>query len=147
MHLQEYDIQRIQIGTRYRRDLGAEGMDWNAFVQSIKDKGIIQPITITKKGLLVAGERRLKAAKEAGLDTVPVIIREESSEELDLREIELAENLFRKDLIWSERATLQKRIFDLMKEKDPKWSLRKQAELSDEAKTSIARQLKMADAI
>lgn len=141
MKVQEVDPQRITVGTRFRRDLG----DLSDLIDSIKDLGIVQPITVNSRMVLVAGERRLKAAKELGLAKVPVIVREESSEEVDLREVELAENLFRKDLEWHERDSLMKKIFDLHAERDPSWSLKKQAELTDEGKTSVHRHITMAN--
>ncbi len=70
-----------------------------ALSDSIKEYGIIQPIVVNKTNngyIIVAGERRWRAAKKAGLKTIPVIIRE-----LDDRaaaEIALVENLQREDL-------------------------------------------------
>ena len=70
-----------------------------ALSDSIKEYGVIQPIVVnrTDKGyIIVAGERRWRAAKKAGLKTIPVIVRE-----LDARaaaEIALVENLQREDL-------------------------------------------------
>jgi len=64
---------------------------------SISEKGIIQPLTVTKDHRLIAGERRLRAAKLLGMKTVPV-----SDEEIP--EIMLVENLQRKDLNCVEEA-------------------------------------------
>jgi len=67
--------------------------------ESIKKNGIIQPIIVTKLGdqlELIAGERRLKAAKLAGLSKVPVIIRE--ADEQQKLEIAIIENIQRHDL-------------------------------------------------
>jgi len=66
---------------------------------SIKEHGILQPLIVTRQGTdyeLIAGERRLQAAKRAGLSTVPVIVRAAS----DLEKLELAiiENVQRHDL-------------------------------------------------
>lgn len=66
---------------------------------SIKQKGILQPLLVKKNGSeyqLIAGERRLRAAHQAGLSTVPVRIVD--ADEKDLREIALIENLQREDL-------------------------------------------------
>lgn len=66
---------------------------------SIKEKGILSPLVVTRKGdgyQLIAGERRLRAAKKAGLASVPVIVRELSSKEI--LELALVENLQREDL-------------------------------------------------
>ena len=69
--------------------------------QSIKEFGIIQPIIVKKiynenKYEIVAGERRWRAAKLAGLEEVPVIIKEISNREV--LEISLIENIQREDL-------------------------------------------------
>ncbi len=66
---------------------------------SIKQYGIIQPIVVCKKGEryeIVAGERRWRAAKKAGLKEVPVIIGDYSEKEI--AEISLIENIQREDL-------------------------------------------------
>ena len=66
---------------------------------SIKEYGIVQPLVVRKKGKgyeLVAGERRLRAAKLAGLENVPVIIKEYDDDKM--MEIALIENIQRHDL-------------------------------------------------
>jgi ParB family transcriptional regulator, chromosome partitioning protein len=73
--------------------------DLTELANSIKEKGIIQPILVsrTKDGLqLIAGERRWRAAQKAGLDTIPAWIRDVSPSEA--LELALVENLQRKDL-------------------------------------------------
>jgi len=71
----------------------------NELADSIKEYGVVQPIIVKKsiKGYeLVAGERRTKAAKLAGLITIPAIIKEFTDEEM--MEIALLENIQREDL-------------------------------------------------
>ena len=66
---------------------------------SIREVGILQPLVVrpTESGFeLIAGERRLRAAKEAGLDRVPVLIRQAADNEA--MELALVENLQREDL-------------------------------------------------
>ncbi|WP_071461060.1 ParB/RepB/Spo0J family partition protein [Bacillus massilinigeriensis] len=66
---------------------------------SIKEHGILQPIIVRKsiKGYeILAGERRFRAAKEAGLETVPAVVR--SFSEQQMMELALLENLQREDL-------------------------------------------------
>lgn len=66
---------------------------------SIREVGILQPLVVrsTESGFeLIAGERRLRAAKEAGLDRVPVLIRQAADNES--MELALVENLQREDL-------------------------------------------------
>ena len=71
----------------------------NELASSIKEHGIVQPIIVKKsiKGYeLVAGERRTKAAKIAGLETVPAIVKDFDDEEM--MEIALIENIQRENL-------------------------------------------------
>lgn len=89
---------------------------------SIKEHGIIQPLVVTKiapeQYELIAGERRLMAARMAGLEMIPVIIREEEGEREKL-EIALIENIQRKDLNVVEEARAYKKLieeFDLTQE-------------------------------
>jgi ParB family transcriptional regulator, chromosome partitioning protein len=67
---------------------------------SIKEHGIVQPIVVVPRGEkleIVAGERRWRAARLAGLEKVPVVIREKKADR-DLLELALVENLQREDL-------------------------------------------------
>jgi ParB family chromosome partitioning protein len=71
--------------------------------QSIKERGLLQPIVVRKDGddfELLAGERRFRAAKLAGLDRVPALIRDKD----DPLEVALIENLQREDLTPLEEA-------------------------------------------
>ena len=67
--------------------------------RSIQADGVIQPILVRPNGdryLLVAGERRMRAAKRAGLDAIPAVVREIDDDRL--LEIALVENIQREDL-------------------------------------------------
>jgi len=78
---------------------------------SIKQYGIVQPLVATKQGddyIIIAGERRWRAAGLAGLDTVPVIVR--SHKELEQLEIALIENVQRVDLSPLEQAASIQRL-------------------------------------
>lgn len=82
-------------------------------VDSIKQYGIIQPLIVTKKidGYeLIAGERRLRAAKQLGLKDVPVIVRE--AREQEKLELALIENLQREDLNPIETALAYKKLIE-----------------------------------
>src|SRR5438046_1543736 len=80
-----------------RKDFGADAL--SELVESIRQHGIIQPLivrAIDGRHELIAGERRWRAAQEAGLNEVPVIIR--SASDRDVLELSLIENLQRADL-------------------------------------------------
>ncbi len=83
-------------------------------VQSIKAHGILQPIIVRRLGVdsfeLVAGERRVRAAREAGISTVPVIIRE--FERPQMLEVALIENLQREDINAVEAAMAYRQLRD-----------------------------------
>lgn len=83
-------------------------------VNSIKEHGIIQPLVVTRISddlyELIAGERRLRAAKILKLEKVPAIIR--SAETSKKLELSLIENIQRKDLNPLERARAYKRLID-----------------------------------
>ncbi len=67
---------------------------------SIRAQGIVQPLVVTPEGdswAIIAGERRWRAARLAGLDSVPVVVRE-VADDRELLELALVENLQRSDL-------------------------------------------------
>jgi ParB family chromosome partitioning protein len=102
-----------------RKDLSPESL--KELTDSIREHGIIQPLVVTKVELatergrkveyeLIAGERRWRAAKMAGLPHVPVIIRDtEADEKLELA---LVENIQREDLNPVETALAYKKLHD-----------------------------------
>jgi len=81
--------------------------------KSIRDHGVIQPVVVRKAGnayQLVAGERRLRAAKLAGLDKVPAVVRDVGPEEMAV--LGLVENLEREDLNVIEEARGYRRLIE-----------------------------------
>jgi len=103
-----------------RREFSDESLA--ELAQSIREQGIVQPIVVVRRGErfeIVAGERRWRAAALAGLDRVPIAIREQSSDR-DLLEAALVENLQREDLNALEAAEAYVRLnaeFQLTQEK------------------------------
>lgn len=95
-----------------------------SLAESIRQYGVLQPLTVTRKEIerpgqgifteyeLIAGERRLRASKLAGLREVPVVIR--TAEDTDRMKLELAiiENLQREDLNALDRAKAFRRLAD-----------------------------------
>lgn len=84
--------------------------------ESIRIHGIIQPLVLNKVGdrfVIVAGERRYRAAKLAGLDSVPAVVKTMSEEQA--REIALIENLQRENLNPIEEGEALKQLMELNK--------------------------------
>lgn len=93
--------------------------------ESIRQYGVLQPLVVTRNEIespggvsveyeLIAGERRLRAAKTAGLLQVPVIIRYENNEKMKL-EIAIIENIQREDLNAMDRARAFKQLIEEFK--------------------------------
>ena len=113
----ESDIKEISVDEirsnpyQPRKNFDQKSLD--ELAQSIKTYGIFQPIIVKKsiKGYdLIAGERRLRATKLAGLKTIPAIVKNMTDEQM--REIALLENLQREDLTAIELAWAYKDIID-----------------------------------
>jgi len=86
----------------------------NELAQSIKEVGIIQPITVRKindkKYQLISGERRLRASQLAGLNTIPAYVR--TADDQGMLEMALVENIQREDLDAIEVAISYQRLID-----------------------------------
>lgn len=83
-----------------RRFIDPQGLD--ELTESVRTRGVLQPIIVTRDGggfMIMAGERRYRAARAAGLRTLPAIVRDD-----DPNEIALIENLQREDLTALEEA-------------------------------------------
>jgi len=82
--------------------------------QSIKEQGVIQPVTVRKLGYnkyqLISGERRLRASKMAGLNKIPAFIRVANDEQM--LELALIENIHRENLNAIEVAISYQRLID-----------------------------------
>ena len=92
------DIELIH-PNRYQPRLQFSEDQLEGMARSIKEHGIIQPLLVREDGNgyeLVTGERRLRAAKKAGLDQVPVIVK--NITDTDLLEMSIVENIQREDL-------------------------------------------------
>jgi ParB family chromosome partitioning protein len=92
-----------------------EGPELEELVSSVKEKGILTPLLVSKtaKGYrLIAGERRWRAAQKAGLERVPVVVRETTP--LESLELALVENIHRKDLNPIEEAHAYKKWLEDM---------------------------------
>jgi len=107
--------------------------------RSIKEKGVIQPLLVRKVGggyQLVAGERRLRAAKKAGLEKIPVVVKEISK--VELLEYSLIENLQRENLNPIEEAEAYKRLM-----KDFDYTQQKVSQVLGKNRATVANQLRL----
>ena len=95
-------IGNIVVLEQVRSNINTEADSFKALVQSIKDKGILEPLLVTKGDgdsyTLICGERRLEAARQLGLELVPVRIIEAGKESGETIALQLTENLQREDL-------------------------------------------------
>lgn len=146
VQLGEIPIDSIVVEKRFREDKG----EIDLMVDSLKELGQLQAIVVAPgpggRLLLRAGERRLIAAKKLGWTT----IRAESRPDRDVTdglEVERHENVFRQNFKWHELARLEKAIFDIRAKKDPRWSIRDQADLRGASKSIVHMRLELAEAL
>lgn len=113
----EHEIQELRIsdidpnGLQPRKFFDENAL--NELAQSIKQYGVIQPITVKPvddRYMIVTGERRWRAARMAGLKTIPAIVKDFDTREI--LEIALIENLQREDLNPLEEAMALKTLID-----------------------------------
>lgn len=109
---QEIALASIEVNPyQPRRHFDPESLQ--ELADSIKVHGVLQPLLVRKSGSgyqLIAGERRLRAAKLVGLDTVPVVVKD--LDDRTVMEIALVENLQREDLNPIEEAEAFSRLIE-----------------------------------
>ena len=94
-----------------RKHFDADGL--KELSESIKEQGVLQPIIVNKSDdgyLIVAGERRWRASALAGIQSVPVLVKQLSAE--DVLKVALIENIQRRDLDPIEEALAYKRLLE-----------------------------------
>ncbi|MFA5143194.1 MAG: ParB/RepB/Spo0J family partition protein [Candidatus Omnitrophota bacterium] len=99
---------------KYQPRLGFDQEKLGDLMNSIKEKGVVQPVLVRKTPAgyeLIAGERRLRAAKNLGMEKIPAIVKNVA--DIDMLEISLIENIQREELNPMEEAfAFQKFITD-----------------------------------
>jgi ParB-like nuclease domain/DNA methylase len=95
-------IADIIVGPRHRQDLG----ELDVLAASLSEVGLLQPVVVTPNNRLVAGSRRLEAAKRLGWNTIPVHVVNLD----DITKGEFAENACRKDFTPSEMVAILKAL-------------------------------------
>ena len=109
----EIDIKLIDVNPNQPRK-NFEPTALKELADSIKVHGVIQPIIVNKTGdryIIVAGERRFRASKLAGLKTIPAIVKNYTEQQI--KEISLLENIQREDLNPIEVANAMKELLEI----------------------------------
>lgn len=113
VHMQ---IEAVRVVGRHRKDLG----DLDALAKSIASAGLINPITVTSDGQLIAGQRRLEACRLLGWDMIPCIVADDLDTATDRLVAERDENTERKAMKPSELVSLGKALEELERPKAEK---------------------------
>lgn len=111
----ECDIEKI-VPNKHQPRVHFDTTELDELTQSIQQNGVIQPLIVSyikdnNSYELIAGERRLRASRVAGLETVPVVVKKVDSEDTYL-ELALIENIQRTDLNAIEEAKAYKKLID-----------------------------------
>lgn len=112
--IQELDIESVRPNPLQPRE-SFDGESLDGLASSIREHGVLQPIIVSRADesspfQLVAGERRWRAAKLAGLSSIPAIIRDSSPRQM--LEMALIENVQRADLSVIEEASAYRQLTD-----------------------------------
>lgn len=102
-------VEWVRVVGRHRHELG----DLASLVASIEDVGLLNPITVTRDGRLIAGQRRLEACRLLDWDTVPVRFVDSLDDAAKLLHAERDENTCRKDMLPSELAALGAALYEI----------------------------------
>jgi len=98
MHL---PLDSIIVEEQIRSRINAEGESFRALIESIKERGVIEPVIVTPRNdkyLLVCGERRYQASLILGMELIPVRILDAATQKDEMLAYQLTENLQREDL-------------------------------------------------
>lgn len=101
-------IEQIKIKKRIRKDLG----DLDSLIESLRRHGLLNPVVVTRKNELVAGHRRIESAKILGWEFIDVLVLDNISE-LEKLELEIEENVVRKDFSEAEIEDAKTRLESL----------------------------------
>jgi ParB family chromosome partitioning protein len=135
---------QINISGRQRKILTEE--DILSLAKSIQDYGLFNPVLVRKMDdnlyELIAGFTRLQALLSLGIEQIPITLSEEA-DEIVLKEMELEENIRRKDLEWWEKADAVAEIHEMRQARDPTWSMRKTAAMIGESAATVSQAVQL----
>lgn len=112
------ELQRVENLRPHPKNVRDRAVADEEMIASVRTQGIHQPLVVAPHPTLegdytvIMGHRRLNAAKQAGLDTVPVLVRHDLMDERDQIAAMVQENLHRKDLSIAEEATAVQAMLD-----------------------------------
>jgi len=146
-------LKEIVVEGRFREDYG----DVESLAVSIQRYGLAHPIVVRKEGekiRLIAGERRLKAHELLGMEEVEVKFMNELTE-LEARELEIEENIKRKDFTWQEEVKAKSEVDEIkrklygaaIKGHGGGWGLEQTAQSLGESVGTVSQDIRLAKAI
>lgn len=143
------EIKTIKVRNRSREDFG----DIEALAASIVKNGLLQPIVLDKDNVLVAGGRRIAAHMHLGKTHIEAVFID-ACDPMTRKELELEENLQRKDFTWVEEVNALKDLYDLKVEKyggdfpgDKGFTMKDASEQFDRSIGSISMDIQLARAL
>lgn len=140
-NFQSFPVSAIVINRDERQRRELTGID--ELAESIGRIGLINPLVITRDGVLVAGERRFTAIRALGWTHVSVQFAEDLSE-YELQVLELEENVKRVDLPWQDQCRAIERFHALKSSNEEDWTQEKSAQALGLTQGEIAKQLTVA---
>ena len=127
--MNEFSIDKIDVGSRHRKDMG----DIKRLADNIRDVGLLHPVVITPQGTLIAGERRLRACLTLGWKDIPVTV-------VSLDNIisgEMAENAQRKDFVPAEIDAIRRALEPAVKAAAKERQSRKLSGTGEDARDTL----------
>ena len=100
-------LESIIVEEQIRSRINTEGESFKALMESIKERGVIEPIIVTPRGdkyLLVCGERRYMASSMLGMEPIPARVLDTTTQKDEILAYQLTENLQREDLNYIDQA-------------------------------------------
>lgn len=140
----EVKIEDVAVDERQREELDLKAV--KQLAESINLYGQLNPIIIDENLKLVAGLRRMTACMMLERDVVQARVIGDLSD-LERQEIELEENIRRKDLTWAEKAKAIQKIHIMKAENDPNWDVRCTAAYLDTSIGTVSQSTQLAEAL
>lgn len=143
-------VKDVKVGDRVRKDYGKI----ENLAVSIRQFGLLHPIVIDENNNLIAGERRLLAHQEIGKEEIEYV-QLKDIDDMTKREIELEENIKRKDFTWQEEVDAKDKLDKLKREKYGSavkghgrgWGLVQTAMALQQSVGGVSQDLKLAEAL